>query len=780
MLNHLRTTFLILLSAYLLSTVNAWGQQGIMNEVIYPSTYGNGQKFGYLEYLPPNYSSNSNKYAVLISLHGLGERSSGTSVDLEKLKVANMVAKLYYWQKRDFPFIVISPQQPNNVTGRYSGRGSWDSNIIDEVLERVKKLRRVDTDRIYITGTSMGGGGVWSYLKAHGDKIAAAAPICGTRTINSTDAASSKVKNTPIWAFHNHDDGVVGVGSTENIFNWIATASPAVKPKKTIFKSGGHNSWDRVYTFLPDNSKYYLCSDHTTSPAYGPNSGKPHIFNWFLTHSRNGSSSEPPANQTPVAKAGSDKTITLPTNKVTLNGGSSSDSDGSIASYKWTKLSGPSTYAFSASGSKSTEVKNLVKGTYTFQLTIKDNDGASDTDDVKVTVKAKPVASVGNGLKYAYYEGDWNTLPDFSKLTPKKTGQVSNFTLSPKQQTGYYAFKFDGFIDIKSSGTYTFYTNSDDGSKLYIDGKQIVNNDGRHGPEEKSGKVSLSAGKHSIRVTYFDKWGNNDVLKTFYKGPNISKMRIPDNVLFLSTEGGSSSGNELSYAYYEGNWSKLPNFGNLSPKKTGSVDNFTLSPRSKDDYYAFKFEGSISISTSGTYTFYTSSDDGSQLYIDGKLVVNNDGLHSARERSGQQYLSAGNHSIKVTFFEKTGGALLNVSYKGPNISKKRIPDSVLGSSNARTETANKGIQESNTLFGDELETETPNIAIYPNPASEYLQIDNAQDAQYTIFDYGGRSVLSGILDRKTDLDVLKLKNGIYFLKLRHKSSLMNRKILIQH
>ena len=777
MQKYLQTTLILLTFSFLSATVLA--QQGKMNEVTYTSTYGNGQKFGYLEYLPPNYSSGSQKYAVLISLHGNGWMADGQTIQFSNLRKGNHVAKQFYYSKTDFPFIVISPQQPKSVKGRYSGTSSWDVNIINEVLERVKNLRRVDTNRIYLTGTSMGGAGVWKYMKAYGDKIAAAAPMAPAGNEKSS-ACSSKIKNVAVWSFHNSGDNMVSPKNTIDMVNAINGCSPPTKARKTIFKNGTHNAWDRVYKYTSDASKYQLSSKYTGSTAYGPNSGKPHIFDWFLTHSRNGSSSEPPANQTPVAKAGSDKTITLPTSKVTLNGGSSSDSDGSIASYKWTKVSGPSTYSFSAGSSKSTEARNLVQGTYTFRLTIKDNDGASDTDDVKVTVKAKPVASVGNGLKYSYYEGDWNTLPDFSKLTPKKTGQVSNFTLSPKQQTGYYAFKFDGFIDIKSSGTYTFYTNSDDGSKLYIDGKQIVNNDGRHGPEEKSGQVSLSAGKHSIRVTYFDKWGNNDVLKALYKGPSISKMLIPDNVLFLSTEDGGSSGNELSYAYYEGNWSKLPNFGNLTPKKTGSVDNFTLSPRNKDDYYAFKFEGSISISTSGTYTFYTSSDDGSQLYIDGKLVVNNDGLHSARERSGQQYLSAGNHSIKVTFFEKTGGALLNVSYKGPNISKKRIPDSVLGSSNARTETANKGIQESNTLFGDELETETPNIAIYPNPASEYLQIDNAQDAQYTIFDNGGRSVLSGILDRKTDLDVSKLKNGIYFLKLRYKSSLMNRKILIQH
>ena len=526
-LKHLQTTLLSLTLSFIVLSV--YGQQGTMNEVTYTSTYGNGQKFGYLEYLPPNYSSGSQKYAVLISLHGNGWMADGQTIKFSNLRKGNHVAKQYYYSRTDFPFIVISPQQPKSVKGRYSNTSSWDINIIDEVLERVKDLRRVDTNRIYITGTSMGGHGVWKYMKAHGDKIAAAAPMAPAGNEKSS-ACSSKIKNVAVWSFHNSGDNMVSPRNTIDMVDAINNCSPPTRARKTIFKNGTHNAWDRVYKFTSDASKYQLSSRYTGSTAYGPNSGKPHIFDWFLTHSRNGNT--PPANQAPVAKAGSDKTITLPINKATLNGGSSTDADGSITSYKWAKVSGPSSYSIVSSNSKSTEVRNLVEGSYTFRLTVKDNDGASDTDDMKVTVKAEePVAGDGNGIKYSYYEGNWDVLPDFSKLTPKKTGQLSNFSLSPKQKDGYYAFKFDGFIDIKSGGTYTFYTASDDGSKLYIDGKQVVNNDGRHGEEERSGQISLSNGKHSIRVTYFDKWGNNDVLKVSYKGPNISKKRIPDNIL---------------------------------------------------------------------------------------------------------------------------------------------------------------------------------------------------------------------------------------------------------
>lgn len=96
-------------------------------------------------------------------------------------------------------------------------------------------------------------------------------------------------------------------------------------------------------------------------------------------------------------------------------------------------------------------------------------------------------------------------------------------------------------------------------------------------------------------------------------------------------------------------------------------------PGGPDSFYGTKVTGKIKIPTSGTYRFYTSSDDGSQLFIDGKLVVNNDGLHGVAERSELVTLSAGLHPFEVTFFENGGGAFLQASWEGPGISKQLIP-----------------------------------------------------------------------------------------------------------
>ncbi len=136
----------------------------------------------------------------------------------------------------------------------------------------------------------------------------------------------------------------------------------------------------------------------------------------------------------------------------------------------------------------------------------------------------------------------------------------------------------------------------------------------------------------------------------------------------------------LNYQFYTGTWSALPNFAALSPVKTGTAANFDLSPRTQNDNFAFRFTGTLTISAAGSYTFFTTSDDGSKLHINGAQVVNNDGLHGAAEKSGTVTLAAGTHSIEVTMFEAGGGEVLEVRWQGPGIAKQLIPNSVLSNS----------------------------------------------------------------------------------------------------
>jgi ribosomal protein L14 len=99
----------------------------------------------------------------------------------------------------------------------------------------------------------------------------------------------------------------------------------------------------------------------------------------------NGATQQP--NQSPNVSAGPDLTITLPVNNVTLNG-TGSDPDGSIASYQWTMISGPTQYDIASATQARTSVNNLAQGVYQFELQVTDNSGATDFDVVQVTVDA--------------------------------------------------------------------------------------------------------------------------------------------------------------------------------------------------------------------------------------------------------------------------------------------------------------------------------------------------------------------------------------------------------
>lgn len=127
----------------------------------------------------------------------------------------------------------------------------------------------------------------------------------------------------------------------------------------------------------------------------------------------------------------------------------------------------------------------------------------------------------------------------------------------------------------------------------------------------------------------------------------------------------SSILNGLSYKYYEGSWSLLPDFSTLTPTATGFSPNVTIAPRLRDVQFGFLWEGFINIPVTGTYNFETNSDDGSKLYIgtysnSAIALVNNDGLHGTQFRGGTITLNAGIYPIAMTFFQQGGGELMQV------------------------------------------------------------------------------------------------------------------------
>ena len=140
----------------------------------------------------------------------------------------------------------------------------------------------------------------------------------------------------------------------------------------------------------------------------------------------------------------------------------------------------------------------------------------------------------GHGVNYHYYEGqDWHFLPTFDALSPVASGISYQFRIEDIPQTkGQFGIQYTGWIKITQAGTHRFYTNSDDGSKLYIDGQEVVNNDGDHGTVERSGSIELGVGYHHITVDYFNAAGGA-WLEVFHKAPTGPKELIKPELLFL-------------------------------------------------------------------------------------------------------------------------------------------------------------------------------------------------------------------------------------------------------
>lgn len=134
-------------------------------------------------------------------------------------------------------------------------------------------------------------------------------------------------------------------------------------------------------------------------------------------------------------------------------------------------------------------------------------------------------------LKYKLYHGEFRALPDFSTLKPVKTGTVDSFKLDIKDKDDFFAVVFEGYIRLLA-GEYTFSLDSDDGSKLFINGKELINHDGLHGiGQPKSAKITLEKGLHAIKVQFFELSGGEE-LKVQCEGPYFNKQDISTKALF--------------------------------------------------------------------------------------------------------------------------------------------------------------------------------------------------------------------------------------------------------
>jgi hypothetical protein len=209
----------------------------------------------------------------------------------------------------------------------------------------------------------------------------------------------------------------------------------------------------------------------------------------------------------------------------------------------------------------------------------------------------------------------------------------------------------------------------------------------------------------------------------------------------------------------------------VAPTKTGVVNNFAISVRSRNDQFAFSFDGFIQIDEVGTYTFYTSSDDGSRLYINGVLVVENDGLHGTIEKSGIYTFNAiGRYPIKVTFFENGGGEVLQVSYDPTGSAPKQaIPNNKLFLIGDSSSSSARISQDASIPENDEVIINSTGVAVYPNPFSDRINVSKGslQSNEIRIFDHMGMLVktIEVKSTMETSIELQDLPRGIYYMSI---------------
>jgi mono/diheme cytochrome c family protein len=143
-------------------------------------------------------------------------------------------------------------------------------------------------------------------------------------------------------------------------------------------------------------------------------------------------------------------------------------------------------------------------------------------------IKVDLAASRGSA-RYAYYEGQWGKVPDFSKLKPKASGISSGFDLGVAQRANDFAVKFDAVLKIDREAIYTFTLMSDDGSKLYIDDKLVVDNDGAHAPTTKQNRIRLTRGAHKVTIGFFQVGGGAE-LDVRIEAPGFGTHNLGDLV----------------------------------------------------------------------------------------------------------------------------------------------------------------------------------------------------------------------------------------------------------
>lgn len=197
---------------------------------------------GYALYLPDGYDQRAKKlWPMILFLHGMGDRGD----DLSKLTDSKWSPLAHAKKTKGFPFIVVAPQSP-------ASNDRWTSDIPIATLKEVLQKYRVDPDRVYLTGVSMGGAGAWRVALDYPKYFAAMSVVSGS---GYPDEAG-RLLNMPIWVFHGAKDNVVPLKKAQDMVDAVK-AKGDKNVNMTVYPDMGHDAWEKAYSD-PDMYDWFL------------------------------------------------------------------------------------------------------------------------------------------------------------------------------------------------------------------------------------------------------------------------------------------------------------------------------------------------------------------------------------------------------------------------------------------------------------------------------------------------------------------------------------------
>jgi GH43 family beta-xylosidase len=260
----------------------------------------------------------------------------------------------------------------------------------------------------------------------------------------------------------------------------------------------------------------------------------------------------------------------------------------------------------------------------------------------------------GGGLVGQYFHNE-----DFTGLAYEQTEAVNfdwgDTSPAPGVNSNTFSVRWTGQVEAQHSEQYTFYTTSNQGVRLWVDGKLLIDNWEPHNTEVDSATISLTAGqRYDIRLDYYEQYGAAEIQLEWSSATQLREI-VPTAHLYASpqglfgqyadTFGGSASRVDPTLDF---------NWGTGRPHPSVAVDQFNV-----------KWTGQIRPDHSEEYTFSILSDEGVRLWIGGELVIDDWDAHTAQTATGTKMLEAGKwYDIRIEYFDRTGAAQVSLSWSG--------------------------------------------------------------------------------------------------------------------